>query len=473
MPGKGSAFVRREVWSLKPDDPIITYYGKAVKAMRERPQDKPTSWTYQAAIHGTEATGKDPLWNQCQHGTWFFLPWHRMFLYHFEEIVRAAVIDAGGPADWALPYWNYGLGGRHAKLPLAFRRPKLSDGDPNPLYVSERAPGINSGASLPTIAISPAKALARRHFIGAAEFGGGITEPGQFWSRTGRLEDTPHNAVHGFVGGREGLMGNILAAALDPIFWLHHANIDRLWSVWSEAPGHADPAQPKWRGQSFRFFDKHGHEVAMKCGKVLETKADLGYIYDTAAGPPAAAAPAAPPPGPAPAAAMKDVEPQMIGASEQSLELTGVPASVAVRIDREAAAAAKDPSLHVYLNVEDIEGESNPGTVYGIYADLPPDAPPDLEPAYHVGNLSFFGIDRARDPRGDEHGHGLRVAVDITGLARDLEARDEWAGHELTVTFRPLTLNPPEVPDEEDLVSPPDHEDTPIRIGRVSVFSDA
>ena len=43
----------------------------------------------------------------CQHQGWFFLPWHRMYLYFFERIVRAAVVEAGGPADFALPYWNY------------------------------------------------------------------------------------------------------------------------------------------------------------------------------------------------------------------------------------------------------------------------------------------------------------------------------------------------------------------------------
>ncbi len=58
----------------------------------------------------------------------------------------------------------------------------------------------------------------------------------------GFLEHSPHDNVHGDIGGAlnnvfnnrlaQGLMSNPCTAALDPIFWLHHANIDRLWEVW-------------------------------------------------------------------------------------------------------------------------------------------------------------------------------------------------------------------------------------------------
>jgi tyrosinase len=45
---------------------------------------------------------------------------------------------------------------------------------------------------------------------------------------TTQIEDV-HNAVHGWTGGT---MGIIPWAAYDPIFWAHHANIDRLWRIW-------------------------------------------------------------------------------------------------------------------------------------------------------------------------------------------------------------------------------------------------
>src|SRR6188472_1819854 len=108
-----ASFTRADVWSLAPADPIVTYYGRAVAAMKAKSANDPTSWTYQAAIHGTYTTPTKPLWLECRHQGWFFLPWHRMYLYYFERIVRAQVVALGGPANWALPYWNYENGSGH------------------------------------------------------------------------------------------------------------------------------------------------------------------------------------------------------------------------------------------------------------------------------------------------------------------------------------------------------------------------
>jgi tyrosinase len=53
------------------------------------------------------------------------------------------------------------------------------------------------------------------------------------------LEGLPHNKVHNFIGGvgpldpgPYGYMTNFLSP-VDPVFFLHHANIDRLWDVWT------------------------------------------------------------------------------------------------------------------------------------------------------------------------------------------------------------------------------------------------
>ncbi len=469
MSTPATAFVRRDIWSLQPDDAIVTAYADAVKRMRELPANDPTSWSYQAAIHGTHATPNKPGWNECQHGTWFFAPWHRMFLYYFEKIVRAAVVDGGGPADWALPYWNYGLGGERAKLPLAFRQPQLANGEDNPLYVAERAEGMNSGEGfIPPRAASPAKALALPAFIGKAEFGGDRTAPAQFSESGGELEETPHNVVHGLVGGR-GLMGDILRAAQDPIFWLHHANIDRIWSDWSATEGHQDPQEGLWRGQTFSFFDEHGQPASLRCEQVLETIADLGYTYDTEPPPPAS------PPGPTPAhlpvAKVSKPEREMVGATEQEVVLTGEQVTVSIPIDAQAAEPF-GPNIHVYLNVEEIAGESNPGTGYAVYADFQPDRPVGAQSSHHVGNLSFFGIERARKPVGDQAPHAMQSSFEITSIARELEARGGWAGHELQVMFEPLRLLAA-AGAAQNVTASPAHEDLPVRLGRISVFYDA
>ncbi|QSS48849.1 photo-regulated tyrosinase [Histoplasma capsulatum var. duboisii H88] len=42
-----------------------------------------------------------------------------------------------------------------------------------------------------------------------------------------------HNNVHGWVGGNyTGHMSEIPVATFDPLFWLHHCNIDRMWAIW-------------------------------------------------------------------------------------------------------------------------------------------------------------------------------------------------------------------------------------------------
>jgi tyrosinase len=471
MAAGAAKYVRRDIWSLAPNDPIVTAYGHAVKVMKERSKDVVTGWTYQAAIHATLTKPAEPLWNQCQHGTWYFLPWHRMYVLRFEEIVRKIVEEQQGPKDWALPYWNYGLDGKYAEIPQAFRNPKMPNGEPNPLYVAERAAGINSGAALPPTTTSATKALECLHFPGAAEFGGAITKFSHSGRGFGQLESTPHNVVHTGVGGPRGLMSFPETAALDPIFWLHHSNIDRLWTVWNAA-GHTDPTEPAWREMSFELFNLKGEKVAKKCEAVRDT-VKLGYTYDS--GPSAQhtiAGLAIAPPAPTPSLPVNIEKPQLVGATAKSFDLVGEPLDVEVPIDAEAAGELQ-PGQHVYLNVEEIKGDRNPGVNYAIYVELPPDPAPEIEAAHHVGNLGFFGIEGATRPQGDEPPHGLRFAVNITAAAQALAARGAWAGHQLDVAFRPLGLIPPENPDPNDEVEAPAHPDTPVTIGRVSVFYDA
>ena len=458
MATPANPYVRREVWSLADDDPTLAEYGAAITLMRKRASSDRTSWSYQAAIHGTHAPSPQPEWNSCEHQTWYFLPWHRMYVYYFERIVREAVVKSGGSPDWALPYWNYGLNGRNATLPLAFRDPS------SPLYVAQRARGINTGAVIRKEVTSDALALARPLFTGAPEFGGGVTAFAQQLSgETGRLEQTPHNDIHNAVG-KGGWMADQDMAAQDPIFWLHHANIDRIWVEWI-SKGYADPSDSQWTGQSFGFFDIDGGAVSKTCAEVLDTIADLNYTYDSPPGGPGATPPA--PPGPQPpsaqgpsapqtgptigAAAMSANQPtpEIVGASEESVRLTGASAGVTVAIDARAKNAVLsqvpgDAPSRILLNVEDIEAEANPGSVYGVYVNLPENATADQEESHYAGNISFFGAERARKPRGDEHSHGLRIAMDITGLVESLKAQGQWDEDQLHVSFRPFGLIPPD-----------------------------
>jgi hypothetical protein len=67
-------------------------------------------------------------------------------------------------------------------------------------------------------------------------------------------------------------------AARDPVFWLHHCNIDRYWECWiRKGGGRANPGSP-WTEQTFPFRTTTGRREAVvgDCGRT----ADLGYTYD-------------------------------------------------------------------------------------------------------------------------------------------------------------------------------------------------
>src|SRR5215207_6520080 len=63
--------IRRDVTSADAQQDIDSYR-TAVGLMRQLPANNPLRWASQAGIHGS-----DTSFNKCQHGTWFFTPWHR------------------------------------------------------------------------------------------------------------------------------------------------------------------------------------------------------------------------------------------------------------------------------------------------------------------------------------------------------------------------------------------------------------
>jgi Common central domain of tyrosinase len=465
-------YTRRDVWSLanqQPDGwhPVILAYARAVGRMQSRPASDPTSWAYQAAIHGTHAANTGAGWNQCQHGGWYFLPWHRLYLLYFERIVRAAVVADGGPADWALPYWNYDAGGNANTLPVPFRVPTLPDGSRNPLFVAARAFGINDGSTaLPAEITSPARALAvhgfRQPFPG---FGGGRTPVEHFWNEPGALEQTPHNDIHVAVGGRGGLMTDPDQAALDPIFWLHHSNIDRLWNVWLR-DRHRVPTAKAWRSARFALFDESGQATDDAVTLTLHSASRLDYDYDDAEN--------AEPQDLEGIAAADDEEheapersgmPEMIGASDGPISLSGGAASVDVAIEPPsgpAGLAEEDESRprRTYLSVEHVDADETPGTVYGVYVGTP-----DGATRRHVGNVSLFGLAKIHASRDNQDARReMRLVYDVTEIANELGG---VRGQDLRVTFEPLTEPGPAGLAAEDQGAEPE-----VRIGRVSFFTD-
>src|SRR5262249_50914262 len=121
--------MRKDVSQLTATSPDIQAMKTAVGKMKAGLGDGDRrNWRAQAQVHGTFTGG----FTHCQHGNWFFLPWHRGYLYFFEEIIRRL----SGFDGFALPYWDWS---KDFKLPSQFW------GDDNPLNDPPRAGEPDSG----------------------------------------------------------------------------------------------------------------------------------------------------------------------------------------------------------------------------------------------------------------------------------------------------------------------------------------
>ena len=468
-------YTRRNVWRLGSDWATeITWYARAVRALKAKPITDPTSWRFLAGIHGFHRTSweqlgylkptdplpaaavRDRFWDQCQHSSWYFLPWHRGYLLAFEQIVRDQIVQLGGPKDWALPYWNYfGTTGTpdQARMPIAFTQPQW-DGGPNPLYVPQRyGPGA---VKIPLDRIDQGTALGKAKFLAAARGGDpgfGAGDQGDFrhgGGAFGQLESQPHNMIHVLIGGDRpgavpprGIMSVPSTAALDPIFWLHHANIDRLWETWNRSnPGHTDPLESEWRhGPTDRRFvmpQPQNLPDWVFTPVMLESISDLGYVYESLA--PTVVEDVVEDVGEEAGEGLVDTmdgtDDELVGGSDEPVQLRADGASDArVRLDR----VMRDKLRRhfdarpdrVFLTLENIRGNSS-AAAFGVLVGAPGDAEFQL-----VTYVAPFGVEEASSDEGEHAGQGLTVTMEITEIVQELMAAGAGPD-DLDVRFEPM-----------------------------------
>lgn len=471
-------------------DDTLRWYERAVAVMAERPAADVTSWAYQAAIHGTTRTPTRPRWNSCEHGGWYFFPWHRGYLASFEEIVRTTIVALGGPEDWALPYWDYERAGLDG-LPPAFRAATKEDGIANSLYTDQRLSYVNDGHGLdeiltavlgPKARLSSAAGRGEATFSGTGEafahpfgFGGGPTPSLPEDEKYSDIEQNMHGLVHVLVGGNPrlipgvptGWMARVPTSAQDPIFWLHHANIDRIWAEWAHDPLHTNPSDPAWTTQDWTYFHPDGTSRPETAESLqYTTAATLNYTYDTIGQ-------LAPPVDGGDAVTLDDMaeEPgprvlQPVGWS-QPVTLTGHEATVAVPIDVATVNTISPPGLdtptlvRTYLEMSEIDVPQVPGIVYGVYLHPEDAAPTDDDLA---GVASFFTADDPGPGGRDPQPHRLRYIFDVTDVIAAAGANTP-----LTVTFRPVGASQLAAAlGGLDAVEEPD--ELPVSIGRVALL---
>jgi tyrosinase len=469
--------------------------------MAAKPLTEPTSWRFYSAIHGIqpslwEKSGylhageaqpssalQKKFWKQCQHGSWYFLPWHRGYLLAFEAVVRAEVVKLGGPEDWTLPYWNYFKAGQ-AALPHEFASKDWPDGaGNNPLFVPQRYGPNNDGKVFVPLSKVNLKAMTDPDFAGVDNggspgFGGVDTGFAHGGHTHGGIESQPHDWVHGLVGGVnpqnevQGLMSHPDTAALDPIFWLHHANIDRLWEVWRRnPPTHVDPTEARWLdgpasiGERAFTLPKPNVPAWTYTPREMVNLKALGYDYDDVS-------PSIPVPTPMARLEALGMRPvargalgglvvksgknvELIGTTTGPVPIEGGDVTAALKLDQAArkkvsmslaAAATFTPATanlepdRVFLKLENVQGQSD-ATAFNVYVGVPNGADPAKHPELLAGSIALFGVSKASDAGNEHGGHGLNFVLDITEIVDRLHlqnALDVDALHLRIVPVRPV-----------------------------------
>jgi tyrosinase len=441
--------MRKNIATLTP--PQLAALRKGIQVMQSRKPNDPTSWTYQANMHGTDDTPALAAWSTCQHGSFLFLSWHRIYLFYFERILR----QASGDATLALPYWNYTQTGNRA-LPAAFRTPADQS---NPLFVSQRNPAVNAGAQLSPSAVTFSTAFSRIPFAsntsGSSSFGG-LRVPGavHFSNGHGALELGPHNAVHVQVGG---WMSDPNMAARDPIFWLHHANIDRLWESWLKlAGGRTNPpaSDTVWMTTPFVFFDENGTQVKLTGAQIVTIATQLRYRYDVLSTVPS---PLMMTSGGADAGGSRS-QPQTAVTAPKPISIAGKPVQVELPLSSASArmvesAAAASGATPIKVKLEDVSYDQ--GAYLEVYVNLPAGTPaPGPSSPHYAGSFAPF------EPKDHQ---AKQFEVDITDAVRALRAKKLLKNDHISITLVPVTPAAPNLKEPAPVFK--------VQIGRLSIVT--
>jgi tyrosinase len=307
--------------------PVLDSYKKAITAMLNLPPTDPRNWYRIAFIHELD----------CPHANWWFLPWHRGYIGWFEAVCR----DLSGDPTFALPYWDWTA---KPAFPAQFSDSSVLNPQ-NPAFFAKKTAflaafadpvktlyqgfspaqlaqlnlrGMNTAASLTaqingdffggTASRDPNFNGAYRTAVSSTTLRAALkstkfsvpqpapspsfaSDPATAHSDSsgeGILESQPHDHVHGSIGG---LMGQFLSP-VDPIFWMHHSNLDRIWDVWTRKQQKLHlPILPQgaalatWQNEPFLFYvDGQGHPSAKVTAGDYAATSVFNYVYTKGSG---------------------------------------------------------------------------------------------------------------------------------------------------------------------------------------------
>ncbi|KAJ3273718.1 hypothetical protein HDV01_003997 [Terramyces sp. JEL0728] len=201
---------------------IASGSAKAVQQLKARPAGgtDPSTWNHDqfAQTHWDYQSNN--------HGTPMFFPWHRMYILQYEKALRA--IDP----SITLPYWDWTLDSQNPRASDIFHPQNFGGNGQAGNCVQD---GVAAGWH--SVVFKPAclkRCNAFSTLYSPEALTGVINHATSFKAIHSAVENGPHASVHTQVGGACGDFGS-MASAADPIFFLHHAMVDKIWSKWQSA----------------------------------------------------------------------------------------------------------------------------------------------------------------------------------------------------------------------------------------------
>ena len=419
--------MRRDVQSLSPTDPWFAKYGQAVQAMHQLQQSSPNDrrhWRNQALIHI----------NFCRHGDPDFFHWHRHYINNYELICGQLI----GDPTFALTYWNWTA--KNGIIPDPFYDLNLCNvafyNDPSNAQSNNWSP--NPVTTIGTRGLAKGQGL-QSNPIAGEDFTqasvDGVSSQTSFDAFWGMLEGTQHGEAHVISGGSNGHMRSGMSP-LDPIFWLHHCNVDRLWAEWQTAGNDTPALNASYNNQ---FVDGNGQAVMGATSSAALNFAAMGFTYDTITGTDVALLNLQPG-----GSGGTPTVPQAIGAADAGK-------MVIPRVEARIPVEAKDLTSYLFrprtyratkfptvprnaveggrilaklTNVTVPSGDAS--LICKVFVDCPYLSPgtPSTDPHY-ASSFSFFG-------RNKEHGHG-DFYVDLTKPLRNLYGQGRVSSDKINV----------------------------------------
>lgn len=226
------------------------------------------------------------------HNGWYFLPWHRMFIYWHERILAKVLNDS----TFALPFWAWDnqedTNPPANVIPAQYTNTSSSLYDPlrnncssvNPYVDFDNRSGACTNKTADYMRVQNNRLLYSQIVVGAPTTSLFYGMPYYFgdWGGEGpgTLEDSPHAPVHAWVGNPFAQppqlflddLGNFGHAARDPVFYAHHSNVDRMWWLWTQIPGGARsiPQSSIFNNSQFTFYDEDANLVKMNVSQSLD-----------------------------------------------------------------------------------------------------------------------------------------------------------------------------------------------------------